>query len=326
MTPRLRRALGLAALAALLVWGWRTLLPGPEQLVRRQLAGLARTASFGPRQSPFARMARVEKLRACFSPDVEVEVEVPGRSPLAFAGREELLQAALWAQANAVSLAVEFLDLQVRVAPDQSSAVAHLTLKAKFGEDKDPFFQELKITLKKIEGAWRLIRVETVKTLMAASFRAPFSCSPGERLPVETRTGVGQKSSRTRENEGFLLVWCLITRHYTAMTDPNQILQAMADLTTMEYGSLKAEYRPGATNTQLGPYYQHQVWEQGRNHSRRIPAPEAPRLQKAIANRQTCEKLSAQFIALRVQQTRRAWQQDSKKNTSSPKSKSRSKP
>jgi mannitol-1-phosphate/altronate dehydrogenase len=110
------------------------------------------------------------------------------------------------------------------------------------------------------------------------------------------------------------------------MTDPNQILQAMADLTTMEYGSLKAEYRPGATNTQLGPYYQHQVWEQGRNHSRRIPAPEAPRLQKAIANRQTCEKLSAQFIALRVQQTRRAWQQDSKKNTSSPKSKSRSKP
>jgi hypothetical protein len=168
MTPRLRRALGLAALAALLVWGWRALFPGPEQLVRRQLAGLARAASFGPRQSPFARMARVEKLRAFFAPDVEVSVELPGRSPLAFAGREELLQAALWAQANSASLALEFLDLHVRVAPDEESAVANLTLQAKSSEDRDPFFQELKITLKKIEGAWRLTRIETVKTLMAA--------------------------------------------------------------------------------------------------------------------------------------------------------------
>jgi len=110
------------------------------------------------------------------------------------------------------------------------------------------------------------------------------------------------------------------------MTDPNQILQAMGNLTTMEYGSLKAEYRPGAGPSPLGPYYQHQVWEQGRNRSRRVPAREAPRLQQAIAHRQTCEKLSAQFIALTVQQTRRAWQQDSKKSTSLPKSKSKPKP
>jgi hypothetical protein len=110
------------------------------------------------------------------------------------------------------------------------------------------------------------------------------------------------------------------------VTDPNQILQTMANLTTMEYGSLKAECRLGADNTQLGPYYQHQVWDRGRNKSRRIPAPEAPRLQKAIANRQTCEKLSARFIALTVQQTRRAWQQDSKKSASLPKSKSKPRP
>jgi hypothetical protein len=100
----------------------------------------------------------------------------------------------------------------------------------------------------------------------------------------------------------------------------------MAQLTTMAYGSLKAEYRLGADHTQLGPYYQHQVWQHGRNKSRRVPAPEAARLQKAIANRQTCEKLSAQFIALTVQQTRRAWAQGSKKNASSPKSKSKPRP
>jgi hypothetical protein len=109
------------------------------------------------------------------------------------------------------------------------------------------------------------------------------------------------------------------------MNDPNQILQSMAGLTTMEYGSLKAEYRPGAHNARLGPYYQHQVWQHGRNRSRRVPSPEAARLQQAIANRQTAEKLSAQFIALTVQQTRRAWQQDSRKSTSSPRSKSKPK-
>ena len=110
------------------------------------------------------------------------------------------------------------------------------------------------------------------------------------------------------------------------MNDPKQILQAMTHLSAMEYGSLKAEYRPGADNTQRGPYYQHQVWEHGRNRSRRVPAPEAAQLQQAIANRQTAEQLSAQFIDLTVQQTRRAWQQKSKKSSSSPKSKTKPKP
>jgi len=94
----------------------------------------------------------------------------------------------------------------------------------------------------------------------------------------------------------------------------------------MEYGSLKAEYRPGADHAQLGPYYQHQVWEHGRNRSRRVPAPEAARLQQAITNRQAAEKLSTQFIALTVQATRRAWAQDAKKNASLPKSKPKPKP
>ena len=110
------------------------------------------------------------------------------------------------------------------------------------------------------------------------------------------------------------------------MNDPNPILQALADLTTLEYGSLKAEYRRGAGHAPRGPYYQHPVWEHGRNRSRRVPAPEAARLQTAIANRQKAEALSAQFIDRTVQQTRRAWQQDSKKSASSPKSKSKPKP
>ena len=76
----------------------------------------------------------------------------------------------------------------------------------------------------------------------------------------------------------------------------------------MEQGSLKPEYRRGADNTQLGPYFKHQVWRNGRNVSRRVPAAEVARLKQAIENRQTCEKLSTEFIDLNVQQTRRAWE------------------
>ena len=84
-----------------------------------------------------------------------------------------------------------------------------------------------------------------------------------------------------------------------------QILQQMAQLETMEYGSLHAEYRPAAGGGTTGPYYKHQVWEQGKNLSQRIPAAEAPALQTALTNRQRCEALVQEYIALTVQQTRR---------------------
>ena len=59
----------------------------------------------------------------------------------------------------------------------------------------------------------------------------------------------------------------------------------------MEYGSLRAEQRPAAGGGTTGPYYKHQVWEQGKNLSQRIPAAEAPAWPTALTNRQRCEAL-----------------------------------
>src|SRR6266852_5598549 len=88
----------------------------------------------------------------------------------------------------------------------------------------------------------------------------------------------------------------------------HQLLQQMAQLDTMEYGSLKAEYRPLAPPSQssetLGPYFKHQVWREGRNASRRVPAEQAPALAQAIVNRQTFEKLASDFVGLTVEHTR----------------------
>lgn len=85
----------------------------------------------------------------------------------------------------------------------------------------------------------------------------------------------------------------------------DQVLQQMAQLDTMEYGSLHAEHRPAAGGGTTGPYYKHQVWEQGQNRSQRIPAAEAPALETALANRQRFETLAQEYIALTVQATRR---------------------
>jgi hypothetical protein len=99
----------------------------------------------------------------------------------------------------------------------------------------------------------------------------------------------------------------------------DHILQQMAQLDTMEYGSLHAEHRPAQGGGTTGPYYKHQVWEQGKNLSQRIPAPEAPALQTALANRQRFEALAQEYIALTVQLTRRRGEDETsaKKNVRS---------
>jgi hypothetical protein len=97
----------------------------------------------------------------------------------------------------------------------------------------------------------------------------------------------------------------------------HHLLQQMAQLDTMEYGSLKAEYRPtdgGQSAQPLGPYFKHQVWHGGHNLSRRVPAEQAPALANAIANRQTFERLASDYIGLTVEHTR---QGDAKKNSTS---------
>lgn len=84
-----------------------------------------------------------------------------------------------------------------------------------------------------------------------------------------------------------------------------QILRQLAELDTMEYGSLRTEHRPAQGGGTTGPYYQHQVWAHGKNLSQRIPAAAAPALEHALANRQRAEALVEEYIALTVQLTRR---------------------
>lgn len=82
------------------------------------------------------------------------------------------------------------------------------------------------------------------------------------------------------------------------------ILRQMAAIQSMELGSLKSEYRTSSSGQKAGPYFKHQVWEDGANLSQRVSADDAPKLQQAIESRQKFEELSADFIAVTVEQTR----------------------
>jgi hypothetical protein len=82
------------------------------------------------------------------------------------------------------------------------------------------------------------------------------------------------------------------------------IFQKMAQIDQMEYGSLKAEFRPGADpGHSLGPYYKYQVWQEGKNHSQRVAGPRAEQLRKAVEGRQQFEQLAQQCIELTVRHT-----------------------
>lgn len=160
--PRLLLLIVAGALAA---WAWVALHPGPERLIRRQLEGVARAASFGPNQGYLSKLSGAESLADFFSTNVEIKIDVAGRPERRMSGREEIQQAALASRGSVQSLSVAFPDMTIIVNADKASAVADVTLQAKVAGEPDMIVQEVKITLLKIDRRWLIVKVETVRTL-----------------------------------------------------------------------------------------------------------------------------------------------------------------
>ncbi|MGP8236692.1 MAG: hypothetical protein ACLQVW_14940 [Limisphaerales bacterium] len=160
-----RRLFLWTVVAALAGWGWLALHPSPERLIRKQLAGVAHAVSFGPGQGSLVKLANAERLAGYFSTNVDVQINVPIHEEHRLVGRDEVQQAALGARASLHALNITFPDVTVMVNSDQESAVADLTLEAQSEGEMDRFVQEMKVTLRKIDGKWLIVKVETVRTL-----------------------------------------------------------------------------------------------------------------------------------------------------------------
>lgn len=82
-----------------------------------------------------------------------------------------------------------------------------------------------------------------------------------------------------------------------------QLLQQIAAIPAMERGKLSAysfKDRPG----QSGPYHKLQSWQDGKNHTRYVPAEELPAVQAALSGYEQFQQLTCQYADLVIAETR----------------------
>ena len=95
-----------------------------------------------------------------------------------------------------------------------------------------------------------------------------------------------------------------------------RLIQEMAAIDCMEKGRFTAEFRDvnkGGKKEQKGPYYKHQVWKNGQNVSRRVPAEEAEELKKAVDGYHRFRELAEDYVETTVLMTREAKASSGKK-------------
>lgn len=165
-----------------------------------------------------------------------------------------------------------------------------------------------------------LIGPVVVKALLSKP-RCENVCDRRLHFFCKIRSGCGTKKLRSKAE--VLFIWsgqCLVAQTFSDMNKTTipaieAILTEMARLTTMERGTLSEEYRTrpapdGEGTVRLGPYYKLQVWENGGNVSRRVPAAEVPTLQEDLANHQRFIELANAFVDESVARARALRQAD----------------
>lgn len=85
-----------------------------------------------------------------------------------------------------------------------------------------------------------------------------------------------------------------------AQKSPQVILSQIAGIQRMERGKLSV-----MRETDAGPAYKLQVWENGKNVSRYVPPDQAAAVQEAVEGYQRFESLTQAYAQQIIQQTRR---------------------
>jgi len=160
------RLLALLALLAGGVWLWLFLHPGPQKLIHAQLRQLAEQVSFPAAESDLARLGKIASLTRFTTPEVEVKLAFRDFSQRGMITHEMIQAGVASLRQNAPGgLKVEFLDVNVTLAPSKEFATAELTMKATTPGDTELNVQEMKFALHKTNDLWLIYRVETVRTL-----------------------------------------------------------------------------------------------------------------------------------------------------------------
>jgi len=82
-----------------------------------------------------------------------------------------------------------------------------------------------------------------------------------------------------------------------------QLLQQIAAIPAMERGKLSA-YSFKERSGHSGPYHKLQSWQDGKNHTRYVPADELPAVQAALDGYAQYQQLTRQYAELVIAETR----------------------
>ena len=94
--------------------------------------------------------------------------------------------------------------------------------------------------------------------------------------------------------------------------EKTRLLEQIAAIPAMERGKLSLH--------SSGRHHKLQCWQEGRNHTRHVPADELPAVQSAMAGYAQYRQLTEQYAQLVIQETRQNIAGAKKKNPSHPKS------
>lgn len=166
----------LMIIGAVVVLGWRHLLPGPEGQIRKRLDRLQELVSFSESEGNLAMLANVQELGSLFAEDVVIRLDAPGELQGTLRGRDSIMQTAVGARRAVGGLRVEFLDVTVNV--EGGSAVVEATGKAVLKSSNELWIQELRFNFINTEEGWLIEVVQTVRTLTLNSVQ------PTELFPM----------------------------------------------------------------------------------------------------------------------------------------------
>lgn len=161
-----------AALAVAAVAGIVLAMRGrDERAIRKNIKEIAESASKSKEDQFFTLLGKSETIKSRFAPDCRVAVE--GELP-EIAGAEALAGIVLQVLHSIQELKVEIDDVGVTVAPDRLGADSVMTARAIAPSPSAPDvmgggglmdLREVKIQWRKIDGKWRVARLDARKVL-----------------------------------------------------------------------------------------------------------------------------------------------------------------
>lgn len=152
--------LALAAVCAAALYFW---MPSDERRIHRLLTRLASEISTTAQGGTFAELKAANRVADLFAPEFQIQVNVSGAPELNLSERGELIQLFLNARSRHRSIKVDLLDPQT-VRLGSREAVVEATGRAQVSGENEIWVAELRFTLVKVDGRWRIREVESIRT------------------------------------------------------------------------------------------------------------------------------------------------------------------